>query len=102
MVDAFQASERGRAALEAANAPYKGSQRQTDSLVTTQYDFALSCVGTLGSSGSQSVSSRATTAMCWLDQIIALSALCSCAFKPSFTGVICLVNGQEDIHAAMS
>lgn len=36
MVEAFQSSERGRAALEAATAPYKGSQRQTDSLVTTQ------------------------------------------------------------------
>ena len=36
MVHAYQRSEHGRAALEAANAPYKGSQRQTDSLVTTQ------------------------------------------------------------------
>ncbi|KAL3132996.1 hypothetical protein ABBQ38_006905 [Trebouxia sp. C0009 RCD-2024] len=37
MVAAFQRSERGQAALAAAGAPYKGSQRQTDSLVTTRY-----------------------------------------------------------------
>lgn len=36
MVAAFQRSERGQAALAAAGAPYKGSQRQTDSLVTTR------------------------------------------------------------------
>ena len=36
MVAAFQQSERGQAALAAATAPYKGSQRQTDSLVTTR------------------------------------------------------------------
>ncbi len=36
MAAAFYGSEKGRSALEAAEAPYKGSQRQTDSLVTTQ------------------------------------------------------------------
>lgn len=36
MADAFYQSKRGRSALEAAHAPYEGSQRQTDSLVTTQ------------------------------------------------------------------
>ncbi|DBA97183.1 TPA: hypothetical protein ACH3X1_014944 [Trebouxia sp. C0004] len=37
MAAAFYQSEKGRSALEAAEAPYKGTQRQTDSLVTTQY-----------------------------------------------------------------
>ncbi len=36
MAAAFYQSEKGRSALKAAEAPYKGSQRQTDSLVTTQ------------------------------------------------------------------
>ncbi|KAL0031878.1 hypothetical protein WJX79_002852 [Trebouxia sp. C0005] len=37
MAAAFYQSQKGKSALEAAEAPYKGSQRQTDSLVTTQY-----------------------------------------------------------------
>ena len=36
MASAFYSSTRGKSALEAAAAPYEGSQRQTDSLVTTQ------------------------------------------------------------------
>ena len=36
MAAAFYQSQKGKSALEAAEAPYKGSQRQTDSLVTTQ------------------------------------------------------------------
>ncbi len=36
MAAAFYGGEKGRSALEAAEDPYKGSQRQTDSLVTTQ------------------------------------------------------------------
>ena len=36
MTAAFYKSEGGKAALDAAGAAYQGTQRQTDSLVTTQ------------------------------------------------------------------
>lgn len=41
MAEAFYSSKVGRAALEAAKAPYQGTKRQTDSLATTQFGPAV-------------------------------------------------------------